>query len=134
MQRWVPRDRRTPGRADGGLGFTLRWPSGEFRQPGLSCSGLHVLARLFRDRLRMVPADELPEATARLYATVRKAAGGLNRIALASWVGTESVEAFFASARRAWRELPKEDDDQRRLINIEAEPNCSPRRPGGMVQ
>lgn len=120
MKRVIARNRRMPGRADGSLFFTLRWESGYFRQGYYNnCRQLDPLIRLFRDRLRMVPPEEIPHSIAKFYATVRKAAGGMKRVTLASWVGSEPIEVFFTSARAAWLALPKEHDDQNKEIPLE---------------
>lgn len=120
MKRVVPRNRRIPGRAVGFLFFVLRWESGVSRQDLYEGRRrLDVMIRLFRDRLHMVPPEELPHATAEFYAAVRKASGGMKRVTLASWVGSEPIEPFFTSARAAWIALPKERDDQKKEIPLE---------------
>ena len=71
---------------------------------------------MFLGELERVPPTERPLATATLNAAVRKAGGGEVWIPLASWSGAQPVEAFFQAARVAWREIPKEDDDYRKVI------------------
>lgn len=119
MKRIVARDRRTAGRADGYLSFTLRWPSGEYRQHSCGYMRLDSMIRTFRESLGMVPPGELTEATAVFHATIRKAGGGRGRIDLVSWSGSEPIEAFFSSVRKLWESFPKEDDDQRREVAMD---------------
>jgi len=71
---------------------------------------------MFSGELERVSAADRPQATATLNAAVRKAGGGEEWIPLASWSGTQPVETFFQAARVAWRSLPKEDDDYRKVI------------------
>ena len=71
---------------------------------------------MFSGELERVPAAERLSATATLNAAVRKAGGGEEWIPLASWSGAQPVETFFQAARVAWRKLPKEDDDYRKVI------------------
>jgi hypothetical protein len=120
MNRVVARNRRIPGRADGYLQLTFRWPSGEFHHSSDYCRHrLDPIFAAFRDRLRMIPPEELSHASCRVWATVRKAAGGRKLVLLASWTGSGPVEAFFASARAAWLTLPKESDDEGGLVPID---------------
>jgi len=71
---------------------------------------------MFSGELERVPPAERPSATATLNAAVRKAGGGEEWIPLATWSGAQPVEPFFQAARVAWRKLPKEDDDHRKVI------------------
>jgi hypothetical protein len=114
--RIVSRNRRVAGRATGYTFFTLRWPGGEFSQRCAYATRLEATIRLFRERLRLVPPTEREFATAHLDAEVRKARGGVRRIALASWTGEQSLPEFFRAARLAWSRLPKEHDDQKRVV------------------
>lgn len=112
----IPRDRRTPGRACGHVSFVLRWPSGTTSARDWYHKSLTSIIRMFSGELERVPPAERLLATATLNAAVRKAGGGEEWIRLASWSGAQPVETFFQAARVAWRELPKEDDDYRKVI------------------
>lgn len=71
---------------------------------------------MFSGELQRVPLSERPLATATLNAAVRKAGGGETWICLAAWSGEQPVELFFHEARTAWRKLPKENDDHRKVM------------------
>jgi hypothetical protein len=77
---------------------------------------LDYTIRLFARRLRLVPPAERELASAHVDAEVRKAGGGVRRLTLASWTGAQPVPAFFKAVRQAWRSLPKEHDDDRRVV------------------
>lgn len=72
---------------------------------------------MFSGELKRVALEERPQATATFNAAVRKAGGGEEWILLASWSGTQPVETFFQTARVAWQNLPKEDDDHRTVVD-----------------
>ena len=112
----IPRDRRTPDRACGHVSFVLRWPSGTTSARHWYRKSLTSIIRMFSGELERVPLAERSAATATLNAAVRKAGGGEKWIRLASWSGTEPVNVFYQAARTAWRKLPKEGDDHRRVI------------------
>jgi hypothetical protein len=116
VNRIISRDRRVPGRATGYVFFTLRWPSGELSQRCPHSTRLDHAIRLFTDRLRLVPLPERELATAHLDAQVRLAQGGVRRAPLASWSGTQPLPEFFRAARQAWKQIPKEYEDQKRQI------------------
>jgi hypothetical protein len=77
---------------------------------------LTSIIRMFSGELQHIPPLERGLATATLNAAVRKAGGGETWIQLASWCGQQPVESFFQAARVAWRKLPKEDDDHRKVV------------------
>ena len=116
-KRKIWRNRRIPNRATGHLAFVIKWPSGS-----ASCSfvtSFHNAIRLFIDRLRLVPLLERDSVAAHFDAEVRKAGGGVRRITLARWTATKPMPDFFREARLAYRQLPKEHDDQDRIILYE---------------
>jgi hypothetical protein len=112
----IPRDRRTAGRACGHISFILRWPGGSVSGRDWYRKSLTSIIRMFSGELERVSSADRPQATATLNAAVRKAGGGEKWIPLASWSGTQPVETFFQAARVAWRSLPKEDDNYRKVI------------------
>ncbi len=116
-KRRVSRSRRIPNRATGHLSFAARWPSG-----GASASfatGFGHLIRLFENRLRQVPIAERSSITAHFDATVRKVGGGEKRVTLAKWTAAEPLPQFYRTARVAYRQLPKEHDDQDYFVPCE---------------
>ncbi|MBI3850676.1 MAG: hypothetical protein HY298_10460 [Verrucomicrobia bacterium] len=117
VSRIISRNRRIPGRATGNLAFVLKWPSGSATCP--FATSFHNANRLFTERLRLVPLAERDSVTAHFDAEVRKAGGGVRRIKLATWIGTEPLPNFFRAARLALRYLPKEADDQKKTAPVE---------------
>ena len=133
VNRIISRNRRVQGRATGHVFFVLRWPSGEFSQRCSYCTRLDNAIRLFTERLRLVPPAERESVTAHFYAEVRRARGGVRRAPLASWTASQSLPEFFRAARLAWRQIPKEHDDQKKRISDEIhfpskQMHCNPRR------
>ncbi len=112
----IPRDRKTPGRACGHVSFVLKWPTGATSGRDWYRKSLTSIIRMFSGELQRVPLAERPLATATFNAAVRKAGGGESWIRLASWSGAQPVEVLFQQARVAWRKLPKEDDEHRKVI------------------
>lgn len=82
-------------------------------------NGLHDNSQSIRTRIEQIPLEERPQATAFIEADIRKANGGNPRVRLATWVGTDCIEAFFSKARIAWKALPKEWDETTGAIPIE---------------
>ena len=116
-KRRVWRNRRIPNRATGHLSFVIRWSSGS--ACASFATGFHHLIRLFEDRLRLVPSAERDSVAAHFDATVRKGGGGLRRETLTKWIATEPLPEFYKMARLAYRQLPKERDDQDSFIPYE---------------
>jgi hypothetical protein len=113
INRIIPRNKKMPDRAAGYIFFVLKWPSGALTD-GYVLSIEHAI-RLFKMRLTFVPPTERELATAYFDVQTRKARGGLKRAKLASWTGSRPLPEFFQAARKAWRDMPKEYDDQGRL-------------------
>jgi hypothetical protein len=82
-------------------------------------TSFHNLTRVFMQRLGLVPPAERDSATAHFDAAVRKAGGGIRRILHTTGNGTEPLPNFFRAARLAWRDLPKESDDQKKTAPVE---------------
>jgi hypothetical protein len=119
IARIISRNRRIPGRATGYVFFVLKWPGGSFYQRCPYCTSLDSSIRLFSERLRLVSSSDRDFASARFDAAIRKAGGGFQRVLLAKWIGTEPLPNFFRAARLAWRDLPKESDDEKKTAPIE---------------
>src|SRR5439155_20171829 len=94
VNRIISRNRRVPGRGTGRTLFAFRWPSGELSEPCPYSTTLNYTIRLFTRWLDLIPPAERESATAHLDAEVGKARGGLERVTLASWVGTQPLRAF----------------------------------------
>jgi hypothetical protein len=75
---------------------------------------------MFRDRMKLIPPDELPLATAKIEVTVRNQHGLPRRVTLATWRGGDSLPQFFATAKVGWTQLPKEAHDQITSVPIES--------------
>jgi hypothetical protein len=71
--------------------------------------------------MKLIPPDELSLATARIQATVRNQHGLPRRTTLADWHGGDPLPAFFATAKAAWKHLPKEAADQNTSIPMEVD-------------
>ena len=119
IARIVSRNRSIPDRATGYVFFVIKWPSGSFSQRCSYCTSLDHAIRLFTERLHLVPHSERELASARFDAAIRKARGGVRRFLLAAWKGSEPLPNFFRAARLAWRDLPKESDDQEKATPVE---------------
>ena len=109
----IARDRRVPDRATGALYVSLKRPSGNFLQ---RCGKFDVAIRTFRERLKLIPPEEVEVAGGYMDAEIRKAKGGKKRIRLGYWKGTEPLGEFFQRVTAAWKDLPKELEDQGREI------------------
>lgn len=112
LDRLTKQNRNIPGRADGYVFFLLRWPSGSFSHQSRWSRNLNTTIRMFRDRMKLIPPDELSLATGEIQATVRNQHGLPRRTTLAEWHEGEPLPAFFATAKAAWKGLPKETADQ----------------------
>lgn len=111
----IPRNRKIPNRVvTGTLDFVLKWPGGDTGRP--VADNFSNAIRHFRHLMHLVPIEERAALTAHISVAVRKARGGVKRITLASWKATESLPEFFRKARHVYDELPKEDDDQHKMI------------------
>lgn len=119
ITRIISRNRRIPGRATGYVFFVLKWPSGSFYQRCPYCTSLDSAIRLFSERLRLVSSSDRDLASARFDAAIRKAGGGFERVLLARWIGSDPLPNFFRAARLAWRDLPKESDDEKKTTPVE---------------
>ncbi len=116
-KRRVPRNRRIPNRATGYLSLVIRWPNGN--DSVQFATGFRQLIGFFEERLRLVPIPERDSVTAHFDATVRKAGGGERRVTLAKWAAPEPLPEFYRAARLAYRQLPKENEDQGTLASYE---------------
>ena len=97
--------------ADGYTGFVLSWPSG--RISGRALAGGKPLGssiKMLRRHIRDIPMDERTEAKIKLWANVFKHGGSVKRIILASGTGVDQINLIVERAREAWRDLPKQDD------------------------
>jgi hypothetical protein len=114
----IPRNRTTPNRVAGYVFFVLIWPSGTLTDGYVL--DIESAIRLFSKRLSVVPPVERESATAYFDVQTRKARGGLKRVRLATWKGTQPLPKFFQLARRAWKRIPKEFDDKGKLSEKES--------------
>jgi len=101
-----PKSGKTPNTRKGLIHFVLKWPTGAF--PGQHIGGIDHAIRLFAERLRLVPPSERELTSAHFDAELRAAHGGIRRIRLATWKGTQPLAPFFQAARVAWRRHLKE--------------------------
>jgi len=116
VNRVIRRNRRIPGRATGYTFFVIRWPSGSVSDHCPYSTNLVASFRIFKQKLRMVPPEELERSIARVDAGIRKWGGGCKRVPIASWRGTQPLPEFYQAARLAWNRLPKEHDDDGKLV------------------
>ena len=122
VKRKIAPRRDVPGRADGYLFFSLKWPSGrEFHRSLCTRTVKHLMhvLDLFRRRTQLIPPEELTLATGVFEATIRRANGKLRRVRLGIWKGADSMEDFIKTVRSSWEGLPKEADDEGRLVEEE---------------
>jgi hypothetical protein len=80
---------------------------------------LDTTIRIFRERMKLIPSDELRCANAKIEATVRNQHGLPRRQTLAIWNGGDPLPSFFAAAKVSWKRLPKEERDQNTTNAIE---------------
>jgi len=114
VSRKIPRNRRIPNRATDDLNLVLKWPSGSVSWP-LNTKFSDGI-RHFRKRIHLVPIEEQSTVTAYVDVSVRKAGGGVRRVILARWTTTDPLPEFFRKARLAYNRLPKERDDEHRMV------------------
>src|SRR5436190_21993265 len=119
INRVISRNRRVPGRATGYSFFVIKWPSCMLSERCPHSTTLDYTIRKFSQSLRLVPPTERDSVTAHVDAGIRTERGGVRRVTLASWVGTQPLPEFFRLVRLAWRLLPKEHDDQVRTVSDE---------------
>ena len=113
VNRVIRRNRRIPGRATGYTHFVIRWPGGKLNDHCPYSTNLVATFRIFKQKLRMVPPEELERTIAQVDAEIRKPGGGCKRVPIATWKGTQPLPEFFHAARLAWNRLSKEDDERK---------------------
>lgn len=111
--RFIKRNRRAAGRANGSVVCTLSLPAVD--------GAFDRLFRFREDDLKLTPlrrfitkqlthADSILQgAKVKVEAAVRMPSGRLGRKTLGKWQSGQSVEGFLAEVVEAWRLLPKEE-------------------------
>jgi hypothetical protein len=118
----IPRNRKIPNRVVvGTLDLVLKWPGGSTSYP--IADNFSSAIRHFRQRLHLVPLEQRAASTADISCAVRKARGGVRRVILARWTAREQLPEFFRIARLAYARLPKEEDDEHKMISHEIRDN-----------
>ena len=121
VNRVIQRNRRIPGRATGHTFFVIRWPTGALGDRCPYSTNLVATFRIFKQKLRLVPPEEIEHVVAHVDAVIRKPGGGFKRVPIASWRGTQPLPEFFHAARLAWNRLPKEHDDEKKFVPDEVD-------------
>jgi hypothetical protein len=104
--------RNIPGRATGSVTFSIRWPGGKIFHRSPRSHSIQKTIAAFKRRLNQVAPDLLLLASAKIEAFVRNEDGLPRKMILAEWNATDSLDTFIATARSAWKQLPKEENDQ----------------------
>jgi len=110
--------RNIPGRAHGRVTFSIIWPNGKTTYRCWCAKSLNPLIAVFERRYRQVPLDLQNLASGKIEASVRNEKGLLCKQTLTSCKGIHSMDVAINGARKAWNQLPKEQNDQNISIPV----------------
>ena len=104
--------RNIPGRAHGHVTFSIIWPAGKTTYRCWCAKSLNPLIAVFERRFNQIPIDLQNLASGKIEAYVRNGKGLLRKQTLALCNGIHSIDVAISEARKAWNQLPKEQNDQ----------------------